>query len=203
MEHTIERETGVSGQTLFLNRLNRFTGCAEGGCPFLANCTSNPYFNGCPRDSLDPQGTTIDPKWFDAYNPPEFQTIGHNTILDQTFNKVADLLAGVSNALDLSATMISFGTSTAATTSNQTQLTTEVGRKTFVDRKRTTTGKVVFYWFLTTSEGVAALREWGFLANTPSASLGTGTLINRFLDSKDKTADDTLTGKYSITIANP
>ncbi len=170
---------------------NSFKGCIEAKCPFLAECTNNPRFQVCP----------IKAECFAAYNPPERAAAGHNTLSNAMLNKLADLISVTSNALDLGATKISVGTSTAATSNPFTQLTTETHREAFVDVQRPSTGKVVFYWFLSTTVANATLTEWGFLAGAPTGTLGTGTLLNRWKDTVIKTDQDTVSGQYSITFA--
>lgn len=169
-------------------RTNHFAGCISGGCPNVGRCTTNRRFAACPEPERELFAQDV--------------AAVQNTLLDRFFDKIGDSITGVSNAFDLNASYVSVGTSTAVTSPTQSQLFAEVYRDVFVDRQRPSMGVSVFYWFFGTTVANGALREWGFVAGNPTATLGTGDLINRFLYTIDKTSSDTVSGQYTVSGAN-
>ncbi len=186
---SITGSEALGTKTEYRLRRNAFAGCADMGCPMLATCSSRYQHTACPFGD----------EAFEAHNPRDRELVGSNTILDVLTDYVADKITGTANAFSPAATYISVGTGTGATTGGMTQLQVEVYRDLFVDRTRPSTGKATFYWFFGPNVVTGTLTEWAFIAGTATGTLGTGTAINRFLQTLlNVTSTDTVVGQYSI-----
>ena len=186
---TVGGSEGLKLKTEYRLRRNRFAGCIDMGCPMLGTCSKRYQHTACPFGD----------EAFEAHNPRDREAVGQNTILDTLLDWFADNIAGVANSFDPEATHISVGTGTAPTDGTMTQLQSEVYRDTFVDRTRTATGKVTFYWFFGPGVVTGTLTEWAFIANGATLTLGTGDAINRFLQTLSSVvSSDCVVGQYSI-----
>lgn len=184
---TINRQTTVGWRTEVVTLQNRFTGCIRDKCPNLQACMSNERLSSCP----------INADCFD-----QERKVTHNDLLDSFFNKVADLLAGAANPLDLEIKYLSVGTGTAETVGDEEQLYNEIYRNVPVDLQRPLVGKVTAYGFIHPDFANGALREWAWIVGDATGDLGTGKAVNRWLTAVDKTSEDTVVVQYSIIGAN-
>ncbi len=122
-----------------------------------------------------------------------FVTFGHNAI--------AQRMAGNSSAGEI--TYCAVGTGTTAPAMADTALETELARKLITVREYSDnifTGTIYF----NTSEAVGTLREAGLFGNgvgrTASTIPGSGQLYTRVAINRTKSANDSLTIQWAITI---
>lgn len=167
--------------------LNRFGGCLSAGCELAGGCMADQMFSGCPIGAECFTGSTAS---------------GKNTLAVNFLNKLADDIAGVTNALSLSATRIACTTITGAPSEPFTVLPSELYRDAFVDRQRPSDGKTAFYWYFGPSVAIGNIERWAIMAGSPSAHpTSDGQALNHWPDSIAKTGTDTATGQYSILFA--
>jgi hypothetical protein len=198
--HRLHRQSGRTEPAIWVEwdrRKNSFKGCIDAGCPLLATCTRNAEFAGCPSD--DPELRAV----FAKHNPAANRRKGRNRVFNWVFNKHRDDLIGAANAAGLGISHIIAGTGTLPTDPTWTALQIEGYRAPLVKRKATSTGKGTFYWYIPPDEGIGSWTEWALGANFATNAAGTGYAFNRWPDTINKTADDTVTGQFSILYQNP
>lgn len=96
-------------------------------------------------------------------------------------------------------TYCALGTSGVAPAPADTLLTTEIDRKAV--SVRSVVGNVAtFQTFFTTSEAIGTLLEAGLFGDDASDTANSGTLFCKVAINRVKTANDTLTASWSVTI---
>lgn len=125
-------------------------------------------------------------------------------LIDNTFvtvgkNSIAAALTGTTDNNQGIITYCAVGTSVLAPTLADTGLTTEIFRKQI--SVRSVSGNVAtFQTFFTISEGNGTLREAGLFGDSASSTANSGTLFSKLAINRTKTASDTLTMSWDITI---
>lgn len=112
-------------------------------------------------------------------------------------NSIADALRGSLNRGVV--TYCAVGTGTVAPVKTDTQLQTELFRKTITVRS-VALNVATFEIFYTTSEANGALREAGLFGDDASATVNSGTLFCRTAINRTKTSSDTLYISWAVTI---
>ena len=114
-------------------------------------------------------------------------------------NSLADALRGTTANNKGIITYCALGTSAIAPALGDTGLTTELARK--LVSVRSVSGKVAtFQTFFTTSEAIGTLREAGLFGDDASSTANSGTLFCKVAINRTKTANDTLTLSWAVTI---
>jgi hypothetical protein len=122
-----------------------------------------------------------------------------NTFVTVGKNSIASALSGVETNNQGIITYCAVGTSVVAATLADTTLTTEIFRKLI--SVRSSSGKVAtFQTFFTTAEANGTLRECGLFGDSASATANSGTLFSKLAINRVKSASDTLTLSWDITI---
>ena len=115
-------------------------------------------------------------------------------------NAIASRLIGTTSNNKGIITYCALGTSSVAPALTDTILAAELARK--LVSVRSVSGKVAtFQTFFTTSEGNGTLAEAGLFGDDASATADTGTLFCRTNINRTKTASDTLTLTWTVTIS--
>lgn len=172
---------------------NTFTGCINIQCPHLSKCTNNPYFRTCPISSPA----------FLSFNSHDRVAVGHNTIMNDVLDKIADDFAGVPNAMNLRVQYIAVGSGSAPTDGELNTLQNEGYRAPLTAVLRPELGQMMAYWYIPPNTASGSWYEWALVADMPSATPESGRNLNRWIDEVHKTAVDTLTGQYEVLITNP
>lgn len=114
-------------------------------------------------------------------------------------NSLADHLRGTTENNKGIITYCALGTGLTAPALGDTTLQTELARK--LVSVRTVSGNVAtFETFFTTSEAIGTLKEAGLFGDAASATADTGTLFCRVAINRTKSANDTLTLSWTVTI---
>lgn len=122
-----------------------------------------------------------------------------NTFVTVGKNSIAAALKGTTDNNQGIITYCAVGTSVIAPALSDTTLTTEIFRKLI--SVRSVSGNVAtFQTFFTISEGNGTLREAGLFGDSASATANSGTLFSKLAINRTKTASDTLTMSWDITI---
>lgn len=122
-----------------------------------------------------------------------------NMIVTAGKNSMASALKGTTDNNQGIITYCAVGTSAVAPALGDTALTTEIFRK--LVSVRSVSGKVAtFQTFFTTSEANGTLREAGLFGDAATAGASTGTLFSKLAINRVKSASDTLTMSWDITI---
>lgn len=122
-----------------------------------------------------------------------------NTFVTAGKNSIAAALMGTTSNNQGIITYCAVGTNTTAPALANTHLGTEIFRK--LVSVRSVSGKVAtFQTFFTTSEANGTLREAGLFGDDASATPDTGTLFSHLAINRVKSASDTLTMSWDITI---
>lgn len=114
-------------------------------------------------------------------------------------NSLADSLRGTTANNKGIITYCAMGTNTVAPALSDTQLGAEVGRK-LISLREVNGKSAVFTTFFTTSEVVGTLREAGLFGDDASMTANSGTLFARAAINRTKSANDTLTIQWTVTI---
>lgn len=128
---------------------------------------------------------------FDEHYTNMFVTAGKNAI--------ADALRGNTVSNKGIITYCAVGTGITAPALSDTKLQTELFRK-LVSVRSATTNVALFETFYTTSEAIGTLKEAGLFGDDASGTADSGTLYCRVAINRTKTANDTLTLRWSITV---
>lgn len=122
-----------------------------------------------------------------------------NTFVTAGKNAIAAALMGTTSNSKGIITWCAVGTSVIAPALADTGLTTEIFRK--LVSVRSVSGNVAtFQTFFTTEEANGTLREAGLFGDDASATPGSGTLFSKLAINRVKSASDTLTLSWDITI---
>ena len=120
-----------------------------------------------------------------------FTTLGKNSI--------ASRLRGVTTNNQGIITYCALGTGSTAPAASDTLMESELGRKAI--SVRSSSGNVAtFQTYFTTSEVVGTLREAGLFGDAASSTVDTGTLFCHTAINRVKSANDTLTLTWTVTI---
>ena len=125
-----------------------------------------------------------------------------NMVLTLAKNAIADRLRGTSANNRGTITYIGVGTGTTAPVAGNTKLEAELFRKLLSVREISASGDNIaeFTVFFTTSEANGSLSEAGLFGDNASATTDSGILYCRTLINRVKTASDTLTMVWQLTI---
>ena len=127
------------------------------------------------------------------------QDLVENTFVTVGKNAIADALRGTETNTRGIITWCAVGTNTTAPEVTDTTLGSELFRK--LVSVRSVSGNVAtFQTFFTTTEAIGSLREAGLFGDAASAVADSGTLFSKLAINRTKTASDTLTLTWSITI---
>jgi hypothetical protein len=122
-----------------------------------------------------------------------------NTFVTAGKNSIASALSGVTSNNQGIITYCAVGTNTTAPTLADTHLGTELFRK--LVSVRSVSGNVAtFQTFFTISEANGTLREAGLFGDDASSTPDTGTLFSKLAINRVKSASDTLSFSWNITI---
>lgn len=122
-----------------------------------------------------------------------------NMIVTVGKNSMASALKGTTDNNQGIITYCGVGTSAVAPALSDTALTTEIFRK--LVSVRSVSGNVAtFQTFFTTTEGNGTLREAGLFGDAATDGINTGTLFSKLAINRTKSASDTLTMSWDITI---
>ena len=122
-----------------------------------------------------------------------------NTFVTAGKNSIASALKGNTDNNQGIITYCAVGTSVVAATLADTGLTTEIFRK--LVSVRSVSGNVAtFQTFFTITEANGTLREAGLFGDAASGTANSGTLFSKLAINRTKTASDTLTMSWDITI---
>jgi hypothetical protein len=122
-----------------------------------------------------------------------------NTFVTSGKNSIASRLSGTDTSGKGTITYCALGTSSVAPTLADTHLGTEIFRKLI--STRSVSGKVATYQtFFTISEANGTLREAGLFGDDASGTPDTGTLFSKLAINRVKSASDTLTLSWDITV---
>ena len=114
-------------------------------------------------------------------------------------NSLADGMRGTESNNKGIITYCAVGTSVVAPALGDIKLTTEIFRK--LVSVRSVSGKVAtFQTFFTTAEANGSLREAGLFGDDASGTVDSGTLFAKLAINRVKSASDTLTMSWDITI---
>lgn len=114
-------------------------------------------------------------------------------------NSLAASLSGITSSNKGIITYCALGTGTTAPALADTDLEAELGRKQ-VSVSSATANVALFQTFFTTSEVVGTLREAGLFGDDASGTANSGTLFARAAINRLKSANDTLTLSWAVTI---
>lgn len=123
----------------------------------------------------------------------------HNMFVTTGKNNVAAALAGSVVANKGKVTYCALGGGTTAPALDDTALEDEIGRK-LVSVRSSALNVATFQTFFTTSEVIGTLREAGLFGDTATATADSGVLFCRTAINRTKSASDTLTLTWTITI---
>lgn len=121
-----------------------------------------------------------------------FVTAGKNSLADHIRGTTADNKGII--------TYCALGTGLTAPALADTILQTEIARK-LVSVRTVAANVALFETFFTTAEAIGSLKEAGLFGDNATSSVDTGTLFCRVAINRTKSANDTLTLQWSLTIA--
>lgn len=139
---------------------------------------------------------------FDFYN---VVTKKHDIVkVDNVFttagkNSIASRLKGTTTNNQGIITYCAMGTGSTAPTAADTVLEAEVERKE-VSVRSVSANEALFQTYFTTEEAIGELREAGLFGDAASDTVDTGTLFCHTAINRTKTANDTLTCYWTVTI---
>lgn len=122
-----------------------------------------------------------------------------NTFVTAGKNALAAGLMGTTSNNKGIITYCAVGTSVVAPELGDTGLTTEIFRK-LVSVRSVAANVATFQTFFTTAEANGTLREAGLFGDDASGTPGSGTLFSKLAINRVKSASDTLTMSWDITI---
>lgn len=122
-----------------------------------------------------------------------------NMVVTAGKSAIADALQGTTENNKGIITYCAVGTGSTAPVEADTTLETELFRK-LISVRSVTANAALFETFYTTSEANGTLAEAGLFGDDASASADSGTLFARVLISRTKSANDTLTLRWTLTI---
>lgn len=128
---------------------------------------------------------------FDEHYTNMFVTAGKNAI--------ADALRGNTVNNRGIVTYCAVGTGITAPALANTTLETELFRK-LISVRSATANVALFETFYTTSEAIGTLKEAGLFGDDATSTADSGTLFCRVAINRTKTANDTLTLRWGVTI---
>lgn len=115
-----------------------------------------------------------------------------------TAGKVS-LAASFFNPLKGMITYMAVGTSVVAPTLADITLTTEIARK-LISVRSSASNVFTAQTFFTTSEAIGTLREAGLFGDDATGTLNSGTLFCKAAINRVKSASDTLTASWAVTV---
>lgn len=114
-------------------------------------------------------------------------------------NSIASRLRGVTTNNQGIITYCALGTGSTAPTASDTAMESELGRKA-ISVRSSSANVATFQTYFTTSEVVGTLREAGLFGDDASSTTSTGTLFCHTAINRTKSANDTLTLTWTVTI---
>ena len=118
-------------------------------------------------------------------------TQNHNLITDGALNWLMDALRSTQNSKIY---YLGWGASSGATSTAQTALSTESGRKLVTTQSSGTVGVCQTITYIAPTEGNGNIQELAWFAgSSASATAGSGRMISRYLYSRTKTSLENLT----------
>lgn len=122
-----------------------------------------------------------------------------NMVVTAGKNSIADALRGNTDSNKGIITYCALGTGGTAPTESNINLDNELERK--LVSVRSVSGNVaLFETFFTASEAVGTLLEAGLFGDDATDTADSGTLFCRVIINRTKTANDTLTLSWSVTV---
>lgn len=122
-----------------------------------------------------------------------------NMVLTAGKNSMADALRGTTANNKGIITYCALGTSPVAPALGDTGLTAELFRKQ-ISVREVANNVATFSTFFTTAEAIGTLREAALFGDDASSTPGSGTPFCKVAINRVKTANDTLTAVWSVTI---
>ena len=122
-----------------------------------------------------------------------------NTFVTVGKNSIAAALMGTTANNQGIITYCAVGTSVLAPELTDTKLTTEIFRK-LVSVRSVAANVATFQTFFTTTEAIGTLREAGLFGDAATSAADSGTLFSKLAINRVKSASDTLTMNWEITI---
>jgi len=122
-----------------------------------------------------------------------------NTFVTVGKNAIAAALMGTTSNNKGIITYCAVGTSVVAPALADIALTTEIFRK-LVSVRSVSANVATFQTFFTTGEGNGTLREAGLFGDDATSTVDSGTLFSKLAINRVKSASDTLTLSWAITI---
>lgn len=132
------------------------------------------------------------------FNPRDVQRV-KNLITDAAKTSMASALRGVTSNSQGIITYCALGTDGTAPADADTTLGSELDRK-LVSVRSSASNVATFQTYFTTSEAVGTLLEAGLFGDSATDTADTGTLFAHTAINRTKTANDTLTLYWDITI---
>ncbi len=110
----------------------------------------------------------------------------NNKVMDAVLNKLVQTLQGIEPNVQIK--YLALGTSSAAVTTSDTRLGTEIFRTPVSGQESTALGEVTTDFVVLDTEAVGSIREVGiFGGSTATGAANSGVLISRILWSREKT----------------
>lgn len=126
-------------------------------------------------------------------------TFVKNLITTAGKNSIAAALQGTTANNQGIITYCAVGTDSTAPAASNTDLGAELFRK-LISVRSVTNNAALFQTYFTTSEAIGTLREAGLFGDDASSTPGSGTLFAHVAINRTKTANDTLTLNWTVTI---
>ena len=123
----------------------------------------------------------------------------NNMVVTAGKNSMADALRGTETNNQGIITYCALGTGITAPALADVKLQTELFRK-LISVRSVAANVATFQTFFTTSEAVGTLKEAGLFGDNASGTADSGTLFCRVAINRTKSANDTLTLYWSVTI---